>query len=51
MIPLTAADVAKLYSTTISYVYKLASQHKWRRIRHNKNTYYHAEDVDKTLGK
>jgi hypothetical protein len=48
---INARDVAKVYGTTISYVYKLASLRKWRRLRHNGETYYHIEDVDKTLGK
>lgn len=48
---LSAQDVAHIYRTTISYVHKLASLHQWRRIRHNGNTYYHPEDVDKSLGK
>ena len=48
---MTGHDVARIYGTTISYVYKLASLHKWRRLRHNGRTYYKTEDVDKTLGK
>lgn len=51
MMPMTASDVARIYKTTTSYVYRLACTHKWRRIRHNGSVYYHAEDVDKSLGK
>ena len=48
---INARDVAKLYGTTISYVYKLASLRKWRRIRHNGETFYKLVDVDDALGK
>lgn len=51
MTPLTAADIARLYKTTIGYVYKLAHHHKWRRITHQGRTYYHLDDADKTLGR
>lgn len=49
--PMSVQDVARLYKTTTAYVYKLASAHKWRRIRHNGSVYYNSEDVDKSLGK
>lgn len=48
---ITAREAARVYGTTIGYVYKLASLRKWRKVRHNGETYYKLEDVDLTLGK
>lgn len=48
---ITAQEAAKLYRTSISYVYKLASLHQWRRIRHERTVLYNVQDVDRSLGK
>lgn len=49
--PLTAQEAARLYSTTVRYIYKLASLHNWRRIRIDGRAHYNSEDVDAVLGK
>jgi len=49
--PITPADAARLYGTTVGYVYKLASLHRWRRIRDGRRIYYDLSEVDAILGK
>lgn len=46
----TAEDVARLYGTTIRYVYKKASLDDWRRTRKGRQVHYYLEDVDATFG-
>lgn len=48
---ITATEAAKLYQTTVSYVYKLASLHYWRRTKRGRSVLYNVEDVDRSLGK
>ena len=48
--PITPADAARLYGTTVGYVYKLARRHHWRRIHRHGRVYYHPDDVDCVLG-
>lgn len=47
---ISAVDAAKLYRTTIGYIYKLARRDRWRRIHHQRRVYYHLDDVDSSLG-
>lgn len=46
----TPEQAAKAYKTSVGYIYKMASLHKWRRLRHDGQVYYHWDDVSKTLG-
>lgn len=46
----TAEDAARLYGTTIRYVYKMASLKCWRRTKRGRVVHYDLEDVDATLG-
>lgn len=48
--PLTATEAAKVYCTTIGYVYKIARRDKWRRVWHHGRLYYHGTDVERSLG-
>lgn len=48
---ITADDAAKLYRTTIGYIYKLARRDDWRRIHHERRVYYRLDDVDSSLGR
>lgn len=47
----TPEQAAKAYGTTVTYIYKLASLHKWRKLKHVGRVFYHWDDVDKALGK
>jgi predicted cupin superfamily sugar epimerase len=47
----TPEQVARAYSTTIRYVYKIASRDGWRKIRVGRNVHYHWDDAGKSLGK
>lgn len=42
---LTAADIARLWSTPTGTVYRLASEQGWRRVTRNGRTYYAESDV------
>jgi hypothetical protein len=42
---LTAQDVATLWSTSMGTVYRLASEHAWRRVRRSGAVYYAEPDV------
>ncbi|MFG2668430.1 hypothetical protein ACGFY6_29865 [Streptomyces sp. NPDC048387] len=42
---LTAADIARLWHTPTGTVYRLASEHKWRRRNRAGRTYYNETDV------
>ena len=46
----TAHEIAHNYRRRLSYVYRLASLHGWRRIRHEGRVYYDLADVDRDLG-
>lgn len=48
---ITAQEAAGLFHTSVSYVYKLASLHKWRRVRHSGRIYYDLLEVAERLGK
>jgi hypothetical protein len=48
---LTVAEIARLYQVRPSYVYWLASMHKWRRLKHEGRVYYDLDDVDRALGR
>lgn len=47
----TAEDAARLYRTTVRYVYKLASLNDWRRAKNGRQVSYYLEDVDASLGR
>lgn len=46
---LNAAEVARLRDVPPGTVYRLASQHRWRRDKRAGRTYYWAQDVDDTF--
>jgi hypothetical protein len=54
---MTPAEIAKAYRYELSYVYRLASMHGWRRLRYhhwastrrNGRTYYDPIDIATTL--
>lgn len=46
---ITATQVSSLFSTPTGTVYRLASQHAWRRRRHAGRTYYAVTDVHESL--
>jgi hypothetical protein len=48
---LSAREVAGAYKVSVGYVYNLASQLKWRRIKYDGRVYYSADEVDKALGR
>jgi hypothetical protein len=45
----TAADIARLWGISTGSAYRHASQSKWRRYQRQGRTYYHGEDVMRTL--
>ncbi len=47
----TPQQAAAAYKTTVAYIYKMASLHHWRKIRHEGRVHYHWDDVGETLGK
>lgn len=47
----TPEQAAQAYDTSVGYIYKMASLHQWRKVRHVGRVYYHWDDVGKTLGK
>lgn len=44
-----ATELCHLYRIKSDYVYVLASRHKWRRFRLNRQVMYYTEDVIPTL--
>ncbi|MEV4339871.1 helix-turn-helix domain-containing protein [Streptomyces sp. NPDC049590] len=46
---LTAADIARLWGISTGSAYRHASQSEWRRLRRGGRTYYHGDDVARTL--
>lgn len=46
---LRATDIAALWQVPRGTVYRLASEHAWRRGSRAGKTYYHAEDVERSL--
>lgn len=48
---LTPREVARTYHVKVSYVYRLAYLHGWRRIKLGKDVYYDLTQVDAALGK
>ncbi|MGW6055058.1 hypothetical protein [Streptomyces sp. NPDC055189] len=46
---LTASQVSALFTTPTGTVYRLASQHAWRRRRHAGRTYYAVTDIRSSL--
>jgi hypothetical protein len=46
---MTVKDVARIYKTSVSNVYRLASLHQWRRYRLDGRIRYHADDVEHTM--
>jgi hypothetical protein len=46
---LTPAEVAKAYRYELSYVYRLASMHGWKRLRYEGRVYYDVLDVATAL--
>ncbi|MFC9932091.1 hypothetical protein [Streptomyces sp. NPDC127190] len=46
---MTAADVSGLWGIPTGSVYRHASQSKWRRRSGQGRTYYHSQDVERTL--
>jgi hypothetical protein len=45
----SVADVARLWQTVPGSVYRLASEHQWRRRSRAGHTYYHEADIQKTF--
>ncbi|AVH55980.1 hypothetical protein C4B68_09580 [Streptomyces dengpaensis] len=45
-----AADIARLWDIAPGSVYRHASERRWRRRAEAGRTYYHAEDVQRSLG-
>lgn len=48
---LSAKDVADVMRWSERYVYKLASIHRWRRVRDGRTVRYHWQDVSETVAK
>lgn len=46
---LTASEIVALYRIPIGRVYRLASEHQWRRCDRRNPALYLAADVDKTF--
>jgi hypothetical protein len=46
---MTPAEIAKAYRYELSYVYRLASMHDWRRLRYQGRVYYDVLDVATAL--
>jgi predicted DNA-binding transcriptional regulator AlpA len=46
---LTVGEVAQLWNTSTSNVYRLASEHHWRRRTNGRRVYYYEADVDTTM--
>ncbi|WP_158727279.1 hypothetical protein [Streptomyces sp. NRRL S-31] len=46
---LTAADIARLWGISTGGAYRHACRSEWRRCRRHGRTYYHGEDVARTL--
>ncbi|MFF5002828.1 hypothetical protein ACFY3G_08390 [Streptomyces phaeochromogenes] len=45
-----AADIARLWNIPPGSVYRHASEQRWRRRAEGGRTYYHCEDIQRTLG-
>jgi ABC-type Mn2+/Zn2+ transport system permease subunit len=48
---ITPAEAARDYQRRLSYIYKLATVHGWRRLTYAGRVYYHLADVDAVLGR
>jgi hypothetical protein len=48
---ITPADAARDYQRRLSYIYKLATIHGWKRLRYGGRVYYDLTDVDAVLGR
>lgn len=48
---LSAADISHLWHVAPGSVYRLASEHQWRRRNHSGRTYYHEADVHHALSR
>jgi hypothetical protein len=46
----TPQDVARVYGKSVGYVYKLASVHRWARLKHDGRVFYRWSDADRVLG-
>jgi len=47
---LTAVEIAMLYRRPIGTIYRLASQHRWRRVSDGRRpVLYAADDVERTF--
>jgi hypothetical protein len=47
---LTPAEAAGVYDRRISYIYKLANKHRWKRLTLGGRVYYRQTDIDAVLG-
>jgi hypothetical protein len=46
---LRAGDIARLWRVPSGSVYRMASEHRWRRRTKGGKTFYHRDDVDRSL--
>lgn len=49
--PITPQEAARIYGTTVAYIYKLATLNRWRKIKDGRRVLYNLSDIDAALGK